>query len=78
MRKNYEIHRIIPFPMEYKMNSKNIEIKMYRIIILFVVLYGCETGSDTVREEHRLQMFENRVLKKYLCLREMMAVEKTT
>ena len=78
MRKNYEIHRIMPFSMEYEMKSKTIEIKIYRIIILFVVLYGCETGSDTVREEHRLQMFENRVLKKYMCLRGMMGVEKST
>jgi len=46
------------------MNSKTIKIKIYRTIIFFVVLSGCETGSDTVREENRLQMFENRVLKK--------------
>jgi hypothetical protein len=78
MRKNYEIHRIITFSMEYEINTKNTEIKIYRIIICFVVLYGCETGSDTVREEHRLQMFENRVLKKDLCLRGTMGVEKTT
>jgi radical SAM superfamily enzyme YgiQ (UPF0313 family) len=78
MRKNYEIHSIIPSSMEYETNSKNIEIKINRNIILFVVLYGCETGSDTVREEHMLQMIENRVLKKYLCLRGTMGVEKTT
>jgi hypothetical protein len=78
MRKKYEIHRIIPFSMEYEMNSKNTENKIYRIIILLIVLYGFETGSDTVREEHRLQMFENTVLKKYLCPRGMMGVEETT
>ena len=33
-----------------------------RELILPVVLYGCETGSLTLREEHRLRMFENRVL----------------
>jgi len=41
--------------------SKNIKVKIWRIIILFVGLYGCESGSFTLREEHRLRMFENRV-----------------
>jgi hypothetical protein len=35
--------------------SKNINIKIYRTIILLVVLYGCETWSLTLREEHRLR-----------------------
>ena len=43
--------------------SKNINIKIYRNIILLVVLYGCETWSLTVREERRLKLFENRVLR---------------
>jgi len=42
--------------------SKNLKIKIYRIIILPVVLYGCETWSLTLREERRLRVFENRVL----------------
>jgi hypothetical protein len=37
---------------------------MYKIIILPVVLYGCETWSLTLREEHRLRVFENRVLRR--------------
>jgi hypothetical protein len=37
-------------------------IKIYRNIIFPVVLYGCETWSLTLREEHRLRVFENRVL----------------
>ena len=41
--------------------SKNLNIKIYRTIILPVVLYGCETWSLTLREEHRLRVFENRV-----------------
>jgi hypothetical protein len=45
---------------------KNTEIKIYRTIILPVVLYGCETWSLTLREEHRLKVFENRVLRKIL------------
>jgi len=42
---------------------KNINIKIHRSIILSVVLYGCETWSLTLREEHRLRVSENRVLK---------------
>jgi len=42
--------------------SKNLKIKIYRIIILPVALYGCETWPLTLREEHRLRVFENRML----------------
>jgi hypothetical protein len=44
--------------------SKNLKIKIYKIVILPVVLYGCETWSLTLGEEHRLRVFENRVLRK--------------
>jgi hypothetical protein len=43
--------------------SKKLKIKIYRTIILPVVLYGCETWSLTLREEGRLRVFENRVLR---------------
>jgi hypothetical protein len=46
------------------MISKNVKIKIYKIIISPVVLYGCETWSLTLREEHRLKVFENRVLRR--------------
>jgi len=42
--------------------SKNLKIKIYRTIILPVVLYGCETWSLTLREERKLRVFENMVL----------------
>jgi len=42
--------------------SKKLKIKIYRTIILPVVLYGCETWSLTLREGRRLRVFENRVL----------------
>jgi hypothetical protein len=42
--------------------SKNLKIRIYKTIILPVVLYGCEIWSLTLREEHRLRVFENRVL----------------
>jgi len=41
--------------------SKNLKIKIYRAIILPVVLYGCETLSLILREEHRLMVLENRM-----------------
>jgi hypothetical protein len=44
--------------------SKNLEIRTYKTIILPVVLYGCETWSLTLREEHRLRVFEDRVLRR--------------
>jgi hypothetical protein len=44
--------------------SKNVKVRIYKTIILPVVLYGCETWSLTLREEHRLRMFENRVLRR--------------
>jgi len=44
--------------------SKNLKIKIYRTIILPIVLYGCETWSLTLREERRLRVFENRVLRR--------------
>jgi hypothetical protein len=37
---------------------------MYKMIILPVVLYGCEAWSLTLGEEHRLRVFENRVLRR--------------
>jgi len=46
------------------LQSKNLKIKIYRNVILPVVLYGCETWSLILREEHRLRVFENRVLRK--------------
>jgi hypothetical protein len=44
--------------------SKNLKIKIYKTVLLPVVLYGCETWSLTLGEEHRLRVFENRVLRK--------------
>jgi hypothetical protein len=46
-----------------------VKVKIYRTIILPVVLYGCETWSLTLREEHRLRVFENRVLRRIFGLK---------
>ena len=44
--------------------SKNLKIKIYRTIILPVVMYGCETWSLTLQEERKLRVFENMVLRR--------------
>jgi len=44
--------------------SKKLKIKIYRTIILSVVLYGCEAWSLTFREERKLRVFENMVLRR--------------
>jgi hypothetical protein len=46
------------------MLSKNLEIKIHRSRIMPLVLYGCETWSLTLREERRLRVFENRVVRR--------------
>jgi len=50
--------------MSSSLLSKKLKIKIGRTIILPIVLYGCETWSLTLREEHRLRVFENRVLRR--------------
>jgi hypothetical protein len=44
--------------------SRNLKVKICKTIIPPVISYGCETWSLTLREEHRLRVFENRVLRK--------------
>jgi hypothetical protein len=51
-------------PLSYGLLSKNVKIKIYRTTILPVVLYGCRSWSLTLREESRLRVFENRVLRR--------------
>jgi hypothetical protein len=47
-----------------RLPSTNVKIKIYKTIILPVVLYGCETWCLMLKEEHSLGMFENRVLRR--------------
>jgi len=63
-----------------KLLSKNAKVKIYRTIILPVVLRGCETWSLTLREELRLRVIENRVLRRVFGPQrdEVRGVEKTT
>ena len=60
--------------------SINLKIKIYRTIILPIILYGCETWSFTLRVECRLRVFENRVLRRIFGPKrdEVTGMEKTT
>jgi hypothetical protein len=49
--------------LSFRLLSRNIKVKIYKTTILPVVLYGCETWSLTLKEEHRRRVFENRVLR---------------
>ena len=60
----YRRKRFILFYLFRKGFHKNLKIKIYGTIILPVVLYGCETWLLILREEHRLRVFENRVLRR--------------
>jgi hypothetical protein len=50
--------------LSLRLLSRNVKVKIYKTIILPLVLYGCETWSVTLREEHRLRVFETRVLRR--------------
>jgi len=50
--------------LSFSLLSKNLKIKIYRTIMLPVVMCGCETWSLTLGEEHRLRVFENRLLRR--------------
>jgi hypothetical protein len=56
----YSVHKLL----SSRLLSRNIKTRIYKNIILPVVLYGCETWSLTLREEHRLRVFKNRVLRR--------------
>ena len=61
----YSIQYIVYFVFQFAIQKvKDQDTRVYRTIILPVVLYGCETWSLTLREERRLRVFENRVLRR--------------
>jgi hypothetical protein len=57
-------YRSVHSLLSSRLLSKNVKVKIYKSIILPVVLYRCETWSLTLKEEHRLRVFENRVLRR--------------
>ena len=54
----------VPNLLSSSLLPKKLKIKIYKTIILPVVLYGCETWLLTLREERRLKVFQNRVLRR--------------
>ena len=54
-----KFYRPTCFPRKWKLRGPT-----YKTIMLLVVLYGCETWSLTLKEEHRLRVFENKILRK--------------
>jgi hypothetical protein len=58
--------------------SKTLKIKIYRTVILPLVVYGCETWSLTLRKERRLWVFENRVLRRIFGPKRDEVMEKIT
>jgi hypothetical protein len=57
--------------------SKNVKIRIYKMIILPVALYGYGTWSLTLREKHRLRVFENMVLRRIFGPKRDRRLEKT-
>jgi hypothetical protein len=53
-----------PKSFVFRLISKNLNIKIYKTVILPVVVFRCETWSLTLREKYRLRVFENRMLRK--------------
>jgi len=58
------VNLILVIMLSSRLLSKNLKIKIYRTIILPVVLNGCETWSLILREERKLRVFENMVLRR--------------
>ncbi|KAJ4438965.1 hypothetical protein ANN_14919 [Periplaneta americana] len=56
----YSVEKLLSSSLQ----SKNLKVRIYKTVILPVVLYGCETWTLIEREEHRLRVFENKVLRK--------------
>ena len=64
LRSGNACYRSVQKLLSSRLLSKNLKIKIYRSIILPVVLYGCETWSLTLREERKLRVFENMVFRR--------------
>jgi hypothetical protein len=50
--------------LSYRLLSKNVKIIIYKAINLHVILYGCETWCLIFRDEHRLSVFQNSLLRR--------------
>jgi len=63
LRSGNACYHSVQNPLSSRLLSKNLKIRIYRTVILPVVLYGCETWSLTLREKRKLRVFENMVLR---------------
>ena len=63
MRSGNACYHSVQNLLSSRLLSKNLKIKIYRTIILPVALYGCKTWSLKLREERKLRVFENMVLR---------------
>jgi hypothetical protein len=57
-------YHLVQCLLSFHLLSRNVKVKIYKTTILPVLLYGCETWSLTLREDHRLRVFEKRVLRR--------------
>jgi hypothetical protein len=57
-------YRSVQSLLSSRLLSRNVKVKIYTTTILSVVLCGCETWSLTLREDHKLRVFENSVLRR--------------
>jgi len=64
MRSGNATYHSVQNSLSSRLLSKNLKIKIYRTIVLPVLLYGCETWSLTLREERKSRMFDNMVLRR--------------
>jgi hypothetical protein len=64
LNSGHACYHLVQNLLSSRLISRNLKIRIYRTIILPVVLYGCETWSLALREEHRLRVFESRVLRR--------------
>jgi len=64
LKSGYAYYHSVQNVLSSSFLPKNMQIKIYRTIILPVVFYGCGTWSLTLKEERRLMVFENRVLRR--------------
>jgi hypothetical protein len=60
--------------LSFRQLSKDVKITIYKIIILLLVLNGCETWCLTLREGHRLRVFEKRVMRIFGAIGDEVAV----
>jgi hypothetical protein len=54
-------YHLVQKPSSSHLLSKTLKIRLYKTIILPMVLYGCETWFLTLREQHRLRVFEEKI-----------------